>query len=126
VETSIPQNLVDFIRTCIDGLGTLEILFLLSATPGRSWTIQQISDEMRSSTLAVESSLAVLVDRGLVSRNEDGYLFQPRTIELENRTRELVACYREKRAAVITTIFARPAEAVRSFAEAFRIKKGRA
>jgi hypothetical protein len=39
-------------------------------------------------------------------------------------TRRLAACYRERRTTVITLIFSRPADAVRSFANAFKLKKG--
>ena len=124
MDTSVPQDIVQFIRECVDTLGTLEILLLLQSSAGRAWTVKQISDEMRSSPLAAESSLDVLTVRGLVSLIADGYLFRPRTADLESKTRGLAALYQERRAAVITIIFSRRGDAVRSFAEAFRIKKG--
>jgi hypothetical protein len=124
LETSIPQDVAHFIRECIDRLETLDILLLLQSNPARAWTVQQISDDMRSSPLTVEASLAVLIGRGLVAAVAEGHLFQPRTPELGDKTRRLASCYRERRAAVITLIFSRPADPVRSFAEAFRIKKG--
>ena len=79
---------------------------------------------MRSSPFAVESSIDVLVVRGLVAAATEGYRFRPRTAELAEKTQRLADCYRERRTAVITVIFSRPTDAVRSFAEAFRIKKG--
>lgn len=124
METSVPQDIVLFIRECVDTLGTLEILLLLQSSGGRARTVQQISDEIRSSPLAVECSLDVLIVRGLVSQTADGYLFRPRTGDLESKTQRLAALYHERRAAVITIIFSRRGDAVRSFAEAFRIKKG--
>lgn len=124
METSVPQDIVQFIRECVDRLETLEVLLLLQSSTGRTWTVQQMTDEMQSSPLAVESSLDVLTIRGLVSATADGYLFRPRTVELESKTQQLAALYRERRAAVITIIFSRSGDAVRSFADAFRIKKG--
>lgn len=123
METSVPPDVVQFIRECVDRLETLDVLLLLQASAGRKLTVRQISDEMRSSALAVESSLEVLLSRGLVSSGGDGYLYRPRTAELEQKTQKLAVCYREKRSAVITIIFSRPGDAVRSFADAFRIKR---
>ena len=113
-----------FIQECIDRLETLDVLLLLQSTRTRAWTVRQVSEEMRSSPLAVESALQTLHSRGLLEKDDDTFVFRPRSTELEEKTSRLAACYREKRTAVITTIFSRPNEAVRSFAEAFRIKKG--
>jgi hypothetical protein len=124
LEPSVPQDIVLFIRECVDTLGTLEILLLLRSSGGKAWTVQQISDEMRSSPLAVECSLDVLIVRGLVTQTADGYLFRPRTGDLGSKTQRLAALYYERRTAVIAIIFSRRGDAVRSFAEAFRIKKG--
>jgi len=115
---------VHFIRECIDRLETLDVLLLLQTGRARAWTVRQVSDEMRSSSLAVASALETLHSRGLLAKDDDTFSFRPRNAELEEKTSRLAACYREKRTAVITTIFSRPNEAVRSFAEAFRIKKG--
>ena len=114
-----------FIQKCIDRLETLDLLLLLQSTSKRTWTIKQLSDEMRSSALATESALATLLAQGLVAKEDETSHFRPITPELEETTRRLAACYRERRTAVIAVIFSRPSDAVRSFAEAFRIKKGR-
>ena len=113
-----------FIRECIDRLETLDVLLLLQAAPGRTWTVRQLSDELRSSPLAVEDSLGKLLGRGLLAEQGGAFVFRPRDTRSEEMTLRLAACYREKRTAVITTIFSKPNEAVRSFAEAFRLKKG--
>jgi hypothetical protein len=61
---------------------------------------------------------------GLIVKEGGAYSFRPLTPDLEEKTRKLAACFRERRTAVITFIFSRPAEAVQSFADAFKIKKG--
>jgi hypothetical protein len=124
LEPSIPEDVVHFIRECIDRLETLDVLLLLQSARTRAWTIRQVSDEMRSSPLAVEGALQTLHSRGLLGKDGETFTFRPGNSELEEKTSRLAACYREKRTAVITTIFSKPNEAVRSFAEAFRIKKG--
>ena len=125
MEPSIPQDVTHFIRECIDRLETLDVLLLVQSARTRAWTVRQVSDEMRSSPLAVESALQTLHSRGLLEKDEDAFVFRPRSAELDEKTSRLAACYREKRMAVITTIFSRPNEAIRSFAEAFSgSKKG--
>jgi hypothetical protein len=61
----------------------------------------------------------------LVAATAGAYRFHAATRELEEKTRRLADCYRERRTAVITAIFSGPRDAVRSFAEAFRLKKDR-
>jgi len=124
LEPSIPEDMVHFIRECIDRLETLDVLLLLQTARARAWTVREVTDEMRSSPLAVASALETLHSRGLLAKDDETFSFRPRNAELEEKTLRLAACYREKRTAVITTIFSRPNDAVRSFAEAFRIKKG--
>jgi hypothetical protein len=124
VESSIPSDIAQFIRECIDRLETLDLLLLLEANAGRAWSARQLSDEMRSSPLATESALRTLLARGIIVSENSCYLFRPSEPELERKVRRLADCYRTRRTAVIALIFSKPSDAARSFAEAFRIKKG--
>jgi hypothetical protein len=123
MDPAIPQDLATFIWEAIDRLETLETLLLLQASPEKTWTLHQLMQEMRSSQLAAEQTTTVLVSRGLLSLENNAYCFRPRTPELEAMAVRLAACYRERRVAVIRTIFSRPNDAITSFANAFRIKK---
>jgi hypothetical protein len=124
LESSLPQETLDFIAEFIYRLETLDVLLLLQGTPSRKWTPRQVSDELRSSPSGVQKTLQHLHDRGLLAKDGDSFWFAPRSPELEQRALNLAACAREKRTAVITAIFSGPNVAVRSFAEAFRFKKG--
>jgi hypothetical protein len=124
LESSLPEDIVQFIRRCINTLGTLDVLLLLHASPSRAWTAHEISGELRSSPLAADTSLATLVHGGLVAKDGDRYSFRPKDADTADTITRLAACYRDRRTAVITTIFSRPSDAVLGFAEAFRIKKG--
>ena len=69
--------------------------------------------------------LAMLLRHGFVAKKDgETFRFRPLSAQLEETPRRLAACYRERRSAVIAAIFSRPSEAVRSFADAFRFKKG--
>jgi hypothetical protein len=123
-DSGLPADVVRFVHDCIDRIETLEVLVLLHSDPSRQWTIQELSTHMRSSPIASRIAIDRLVAIGLVAERANGYAFQPKTAELHQHVSNLVGCYREKRTAVVAAIFSRPSDAVRSFADAFRIKKG--
>ncbi len=108
MDAAIPQDLATFIWGAIDRLETLETLLLLQASPDKTWTLDQLMHEMRSSQLAAEQTTTILVSRGLLSVKGGAYCFRPRTPELEAMAVRLAACYRERRVAVIRTIFLGP------------------
>ncbi len=120
---AIPDNLARFVRECVDRLETLDLLLLLQSSE-RRWTVLQLKTEMRSSQMSIELGLGSLCARELVVKEGDAYLFRPKSPAHEKLTRDLAAYYPERRAAVIEAIYSRPSEAVRGFADAFRIKKG--
>jgi hypothetical protein len=125
LEPALPADVLHFIRECIDRLETLDVLLFLQAGPERVWTVPQVANEMRSSTLAISGVLETLHRRGLLSREGEGFRFRPREVALKDATARLAICYREKRTAVITAVFSQPSGSVRHFAEAFRFKKGK-
>lgn len=123
-DADLPKEVVAFIQAVIDRLETLEVLRILQSDPAKSWTTSELSDHMRSSVMAAELVLDRLVDRGLVRRDRGEYRFEARSEDLDKAVRALLACYRERRTAVITAIFSRPTAAIQGFADAFRLKKG--
>lgn len=123
-QDSIPDDLKPFIWRSIDRLETLEALLLLAADSQRSWSPTELHTEMRSSPLAVDMALRQLVEQGLVREQAGTFRYAPVTSDLDSQTRRLSACYRDKRTAVITVVYSRPPDAIRSFADAFRLKKG--
>jgi DNA-binding IclR family transcriptional regulator len=124
MDIGLPKALTEFIWDCIGRLETLETLLLLRSSPDRTWTVEELTQEMRSSEVATAQTIATLVARGLVSRESAGYRFRPKTPVLEARASELAVAYRDKRHTVIRTIFARRDAVARSFAEAFRFRRG--
>ena len=105
VPADIPADVARLVRDCIDRLETLHVLLLLHATESRTWTIRDVSLERRSSLYGTEMSLGVLVEHGLVAREDDVYWFSARTPELASRTAALADCYRTHPTAVIALIF---------------------
>jgi hypothetical protein len=106
-QETIPDRIKHFIRTCIDRLETLDVLLVLSADATRTWSEQELRQEMRSSPLAVEMALRELSSKDLVREQDGKFRFFPSTPELAEMTRRLAACYRDKRTAIITLIYSR-------------------
>lgn len=123
-ESALPDDVRRFVHEHVDTLQKLEVLLLLAGTTDRAWEAEAISAELRSSGLAVRTSVEGLLTSQLIEADGAGYRYRPRTPDLDAQVRRLADCYRERRTSVIALIFSRPVpSAVRTFADAFRIKK---
>lgn len=117
-----------FIVRHIQTLEQLEILVLLLESTPRTWTDQAIAASLRTNPDSARTRLSRLVGDGLVAVSADSapkYVYKPRTDVLDREARALLSCYRERRVAVITEIFAPTAQRATLFADAFRIKRGK-
>lgn len=126
-ESPLSDPVRRFILRHIHTLEQLEILvFLLESAP-RAFSDQEIASSLRTTADSARSRLSRLHGDGIIALTSDTtpkYLYKPRSEALDREARALLASYRERRVAVITQIFAPPAERAMLFAEAFRIKKG--
>jgi hypothetical protein len=51
------------------------------------------------------------------------YVYRPESAELARLVDKLAEMYRERRVAVITAVYTKPIDKIRSFADAFRLRK---
>ncbi len=126
-ESPLPDLVRRFILRHIHTLEQLEILVFLIESAPRPWTDQEIASSLRTTPESARTRLSRLHGDGLIAQTSDPaprYLYKPRTETLDREARALLTCYRERRVAVITQIFAPASERAVLFAEAFRIKKG--
>lgn len=87
----------------------------------REWTASDIATELRATQSAIELRLDDLTSRHLVRKASQGaYRYEP-SGEFDGVVNELAQVYQTRRTSVIQTIFSGPSEAVRSFADAFRL-----
>jgi hypothetical protein len=56
-------------------------------------------------------------------RQESLYRFAPGSAKLEQAVRDLAAAYATRRVTIISLIFAKPTDKLKSFAEAFRFRR---
>lgn len=116
-----------FIARHIHTLEQLEILLLLLEAAPRALADQEIASSLRTTADSARTRLSRLHGDGLIALTADRppkYLYKPRTDGLAREVQALAACYRERRVAVITQIFAPAGDRAVLFAEAFRLKKG--
>lgn len=117
-----------FIAAHIHSVEQLEVLLLLQRCGEREWSAQDVSRELASHPHSVESRLLDLRARGLVAAREDGpgltYRFAP-SAGVAATIAALQQAYTVRRVAVITAIFAKPIDSIRTLADAFRIRDRR-
>jgi hypothetical protein len=123
-DKSISRDLRNFIAGNIQSVEQLEILCLLAGEPSKSWTVTDAHRRIQSTEKSVLEGLQHFVARELFTADASGaFRFAPKTAALGSSALELVKTYRERRVAVIETIYKKPIESVRRFADAFRLRK---
>ncbi len=120
----IPEAVLRLIRSSIKSAWTLELLLLMRRHSTRSWTVEALTAELRSSPSLVASILIGLEKADLVRKEPDGfYRYAPRTVELDDTVRQLDAVNAERPLAVIKEIISAPNDKLTSFVEAFKLRK---
>lgn len=123
-EEGIPEDVRRFLAEYIDSVVQLELLILLR--DGKSWTVETVAKALRIEPGWTLEGLEKLSARGLISVAGDApatYHHVPRTSELEESIRRTIEAYEKRRVSVVSLIYSRPSNAIRSFAEAFRVRK---
>jgi hypothetical protein len=122
----IRDDLKAFILKYVESVVDVELLILLTERREACWTPEEVARELRVEPAWAVSELARFASLGLVSETSATppvYRYGFRTADLETSVRDLIAMYRERRVSVIDLIYSRPSEAIRSFADAFRLRK---
>jgi hypothetical protein len=120
----LPSGVARFLRDTVRSVWELELLLLLWRQRVRLWTADELVRELRASVLIVGDSLDALQKVGLVSRNaNDQYQYWPVTPELDHLIDDVAAAYANSPVAVTEAILLAPSSSVRTFADAFKIKK---
>jgi hypothetical protein len=125
-DSGIPAEVRQLIADHIDSVLQLEVLLLLLEHPQQEFTVDEVAKELRVDVAFVTEQLANLCQRGILSctdGNAARYRYGPRTPELGRAIEGLREAYADRRVSVITLIFAKPVDKLRSFADAFRLRK---
>lgn len=120
---AFPPELKQFIVQHIESLAQLEVLLYMREHADRSITPQELANRL---ALTVELSSAILADltkRGLVAKVEAAYRYQAASGEIDQLVAVLAEAYRSRRLAVTNEIYSKPLQKVKTFAEAFRLRR---
>ena len=116
-------GLIEFVRTCVRSVWALELLLFLRQHRDQAWKTDRLVLEQRSSERAVRDALEGFVRFGLVRNADTAFIYEPASQELEKLVTRLAETYAERPTAVIRMIAAAPEDRLRSFLDAFRLKK---
>lgn len=121
----LPEGVRRLIADSIDSVEQLEILLLLLQHPERTWTAETVARELRVSSLSAGDRLEDLTRDALLARVKGGeeYRYAPGSAALDEAVRGLATAYTERRVTVINLIFSKPVDKIRTFADAFRLRK---
>ena len=121
-----PADLKRFVESHINSVAQLEVLLLLRDNSDKTWTPEDAAKALYTAADVVAGQLAELHTRGLLALLHNpgpAYRYLPSNPELEQLATRLADFYRERRVSVITLIYSQPLDKVRTFADAFRLRK---
>jgi hypothetical protein len=121
-----PPDLKRFIETHISSVAQLEALLLLRNQADKTWTAEEAAKALYTASDVVASQLSELHQRGLLALLQapgPAFRYMPASAELEQLVNRLAEIYKERSVAVITLIYSQPVDKVRTFADAFRLRK---
>lgn len=123
---AISKQVVTFITEHINSVVELEALLLLHGDRNRSWSASGIARELRIDRSWPQTELQGLCDKGILSCEggaDPVYRYAPKDPGMDAVVGDLAAAYADRRVTIIGLIFSKPAEKLKTFADAFRIRK---
>lgn len=125
---AIPADVRSLILGRIESVVQLELLLLLHRDATTSWTTDEVARELRIEPAWAAAQLNHLRQQGLLGVGSDAsgteiYRYDPASPALRGAVDGLARAYVDRRVTVIAMIYAPPTDTLRSFADAFRLRK---
>ncbi len=121
--SELPVRVRAFLDEHIFSASQLEVLLLLHAEPGRSWSLAELSRDMRLPVSSIGPWLDAFAYRRLLDRDDDGYCFRPEDPQVRADLDEVADVYRRRRTTVARCLYARGQDPLTRFADAFRLRR---
>jgi hypothetical protein len=120
-----PADIKGFIADNIDTVAQLELLLLLRSESGKMWTAEDAGKALYSSADVTALQMADLQQKRLLApgAGPNTFIYRPEPVEVARLVDRLADLYRERRVAVITAVYTKPIDKIKSFADAFRLRK---
>jgi len=117
-----------FLQTTVPSVDAAEQLLLLARDASRWWSAADIVSALKPAPLTeadVTRTLESLLARGIVAQGADKRVqYHPANDELDGYVRTLGQAYSERPVTLIRVIYALRDSKIRSFADAFKLRKG--
>lgn len=102
------------------------VVLVFAKDESAGWTVEAAAREVKSTPVATRARLDDLVNGGLLECEEtpegDVYRFAPRSAAFRRAVTDLRTMYSSRPVTLVRAIYERPPSAVRSFADAFRLR----
>jgi hypothetical protein len=126
-DVDFSDEFCEFIQTCVPAVNAAEMLLLLRSRPQDWWDPPDVLHRMRAAGLAEPEGvrhLELFQARGLLATGPDKRIqFRPANGHIASQVEKLAQAYTERPVTLFRVIYALRDTRVRSFAEAFRLKR---
>ena len=117
-----------FIQTGVPAVDAAEFLLLVADRPDTWWSLPEALGKLRPNVNITDADAARYLEgfaeRGLIEFGEERkFRFRPTTDQLASHVRILAQAYEERPVTLIRVIYALRDQKIRSFAEAFKLRK---
>lgn len=120
---ALDSDLTAFIESALPSVWALETLLLMRRGDDRVWTAEALVSELRASANLMTDCLQALERAGLVAADGEGRRYLPVTPQLAALVDRLAATYAERPFSVTGVITGRRSDALKGFADSFRLGK---
>jgi hypothetical protein len=116
---------LQFLRSTLRSVWALELMLFIRAQADRSWTAEALTLQLRASLPLVTELLQHFERLGLVlAQDAAAWKWQPASAELSARADAIANAHARTPFQVINAILDTPNERLRTFADAFKLRKG--
>lgn len=121
---ALPEAVRNLIARLIKSASHIDALMCLRQDPDREWTAQELARELRTNASMVETQMRelgplVATIGGMPAR----FRYNKESKESDDNVLALIDHYRTHSRSVLDAIYSNPIDTIRSFADAFKIKK---
>jgi hypothetical protein len=120
----IAEEALQFIRASIKSVWALELLLFLRRNRAQAWTVDGLTDELRSSRFVVAQVTETFEAAGLISKEGEGaFRYRPANSEIDRIIGLVEIEYGQRPTAVVKAILSAPNDKIQTFADAFKLLK---
>lgn len=123
--SSLPPAIHDLILRYFDSAETIELALLLRRSSGTYWSPEAVAQQLGIRPEIAKRKMEALAEARILVRAEqtNAYRYAPADDHIAANVSELAEIYSDRRISVINTIYSANLERLRTFSNAFKLKK---